>query len=315
MPSCPCPVVAILGPTGSGKSRLGTSLALRFQGEIVSCDALQVYQGMDIGTAKAPRLERGLLPHHLLDLKTPNEEFSAGDYQRLARRVLVEIRGRNRVPFVVGGTGFYFRALTDGFFEGPGRSPWLRSRLQRIVDRRGPRTLHAALSRVDPAAAGRIAPADAPRIIRAYEIYLMTGKTMTAWQQLPRDELRGFRWLKLGISWPREILYRRIDRRVEEMFEGGLVAEVQSLLARYSRDCVAFKAIGYRQVVEYLAGECSLESAKEDTKLESRRYAKRQLTWFRARGDIRWLEASGDATDLEPRATRLIADFLASGII
>jgi tRNA dimethylallyltransferase len=184
--------------------------------------------------------------------------------------------------------------------------------LRRIVTRRGPRILHAALTRVDHLAAARIAPADSARIIRAYEIYLMTGRTMTVWQQLPRDALRGFCWLKIGISWPREILYRRIDRRVEEMFESGLVAEVQSLLAGFSRDCVAFKAIGYSQIAEYLEGKCSLECARDDTKRESRRYAKRQLTWFRAQSAIHWLEATGDAADLEPRATRLIADFLGS---
>jgi tRNA dimethylallyltransferase len=312
MSSCSYPAIAILGPTGSGKSRLGASLALRFHGEIVSCDALQVYQGMDIGTAKATRQERALLAYHMLDLRTPSDDFSAGDYQRLARKALDEIRSRNRVPFVVGGTGFYFRALTEGFFEGPGRSPWLRARLRRIVDRRGSRSLHAALGRVDPTAAARIAPADSARIIRAYEIYLMTGKTMTCWQQRPRDALQGFRWLKLGISWPREILYQGIDRRVEEMFEGGFVEEVRSLLGRFSRNSQAFKAIGYRQIAEYLEGKCSLECAREDTKMESRRYAKRQLTWFRSKRDILWLEAAADLADLEPQSAHHIAEFLKS---
>jgi tRNA dimethylallyltransferase len=310
MPSPSYPAIAILGPTGSGKSRLGASLALRFRGEIVSCDALQIYQGMDIGTAKATRAERDVLPHHMLDLKLPSDDFSAGEYQRLARKALDEIRGRNRVPFVVGGTGFYFRALTEGFFESPGRSPWLRSRLQRIVARRGTLRLHAALRRVDPTAAARIAPADSARIIRAYEIYLMTGRTMTLWQQQPRVALQGFRWLKLGISWPREVLYRRIDRRVDEMFEGGFVEEVQSLLARFTRNCAAFKAIGYRQIAEYLEGERSLDSAREGTKQESRRYAKRQLTWFRGQRDLLWLEVTEDAADLETRSAHHIAEFL-----
>jgi tRNA dimethylallyltransferase len=310
MSTDPYPLIAILGPTGSGKSLLGSSLAARFRGEILSCDALQIYRGMDIGTAKATRAERDLLPHHMLDLREPCDEFSAGDYQRLARKALDEIRGRHRFPFVVGGTGFYFRALTEGFFEGPGRSPWLRARMQRIVARRGPCSLHAALRNVDPDAAARIARADAARIIRAYEIYLMTGRTMTAWQQRPRDALHGFRLLRLGISWPREVLYRRIDRRVEEMFESGFVAEVQTLLGRFSRECAAFKAIGYRQIAEHLEGKCSLDCAKETTKRESRRYAKRQLTWFRACGDTLWLEATRDPADLELRAAQLIAKFL-----
>ena len=304
------PAVAILGPTGSGKSGLAAALAKQFHGEIVSCDALQIYRGMDIGTAKASASERGALPHHMLDLRNPGEDFSAGDYQRIARRTLGEVRERGKVPFVVGGTGFYFRALTEGFFEGPGRSEWLRARMRKIVRRRGPARLHAALRNVDPASAARISPGDAARVVRAYEIFLVTGRTMTWWQQQPRDCLRDFRWLKLALAWPREILYRRIDRRVEEMVANGFVDEVRSLLAGYPRECHAFKAIGYRQFADYLEGQSSLESAIDDTKRESRRYAKRQLTWFRALDDIVWLECSNDQEIPLTRPAELLEDFL-----
>jgi tRNA dimethylallyltransferase len=306
------PAVAVLGPTGSGKSRLGLELALEFQGEIVSCDALQVYRGMDIGTAKASRAERARIPHHLLDLREPGDDFSAGDYQRLARDALRGIRDRNNIPFVVGGTGFYFRALTEGFFEGPGRSPWLRDRMRRIVNRRGPKWLHSALGNVDPAAAGRISPADSSRIIRAYEIYLVTGKAMTWWQQQPNDSLRGFRWLKLGILWPREKLYERINNRVDEMMAGGLVEEVRSLQSGYSRDFHAFKAIGYRQMADYLASRVPLDKAVEDTRLQSRHYAKRQLTWFRAMGDLIWIDGAQDWETIRKQALKLAGEFLRS---
>jgi len=310
MASTDYPAIAVLGPTGSGKSRLGMELALQFQGEIVSCDALQVYRGMDIGTAKASAQERSVLAHHMLDLREPGDDFSAGDYQRLAREALCTIRDRKRIPVVVGGTGLYFRALTEGFFQGPGRSLWLRARMRRIVERGGPKRLHAALRNVDPQAAARIPPADASRIIRAYEVYLVTGKTMSWWQQQPTEVLRGFRWLKLGIAWPREILYQRINRRVDEMFAGGFVEEVRRLQSGYPRHCHSFKAIGYRQIADFLDGKCSLESAVADTRLQSRHYAKRQLTWFRTKEDLVWLEGAPDWEMLKKRSEQLAAGFL-----
>lgn len=310
MPSAKYPVIAVLGPTGSGKSRLGMALAGQFHGEIVSCDALQVYRDMDVGTAKATPEERESVPHHMLDLRKPGDDFSAGDYQRFARQALSEICGRNRIPFVVGGTGFYFRALVEGFFEGPGRSEWLRSRMRHIVQRRGPRCLYGALRNVDPASADRISPADSSRILRAYEIYLVTGKTMTWWHQQPADSLHGFRWLTLGITWPRETLYTIINRRVDEMFAAGFVEEVQALLCRYPRESHAFKAIGYRQITDYLDGKCSLESAVESTKLDSRHFAKRQLTWFRNRAHLVWLEGTPDWESLQNQAIRKVEEFL-----
>jgi tRNA dimethylallyltransferase len=308
-----CAAIAIVGPTASGKTALGMALARRFHGEIVTCDALQVYRHMDIGTAKPGSDERAQIPHHLLDLREPCDDFSAGDYLRLGREALSSIRDHERIPLVVGGTGFYLRALTNGLFEGPGRSESLRSRMRRIVARRGPHTIHRALSRVDPVTAKKLAPADAERNIRAYEIYLLSGRSMHWWQSQPRDELKGFRWLKLGIEWPRTQLYARIDQRVEEMFRQGFVFEVQSLMARYPRDCHAFKAIGYRQIAHHLDGEWSLEQAIQDTQRESRRYAKRQMTWFRSDPEIIWLDATEGVNELLIRAAARVSQFLAPG--
>jgi tRNA dimethylallyltransferase len=286
------------------------ALAERFHGEILTCDALQVYRHMDIGTAKPTAEERERIVHHMLDLREPCDDFSAGDYLRLGREALNLIRARGRIPFVVGGSGFYLRALIQGLFEGPPRAEALRTRMRRIIARRGPKSIHAALRRVDPETAARLAPADAERNIRAYEIYLLTGRTMSWWQNQPKNELLQFRWLKLGIRWPRPQLYARIDRRVEEMFRQGFVGEVQTLIARFPRDCHAFKAIGYRQIVGHLEGKWNLEHAIADTQRESRRYAKRQLTWFRADPDIVWLDATLGPETLLVQASNAVAGFL-----
>jgi len=304
------PGIVILGPTASGKSRLGFALAGLFQGEIVSCDALQVYMQMDIGTAKASLAEQTLVPHHMLNIRYPDEDFSAGDYQRIARQAILEIRQRGHLAFVIGGSGFYLRALIEGLFEGPGRSESLRMRMRRIIQRKGPRILHRALQRVDPPSAARIAEKDAERIIRAYEVYLVSGKSMSWWQEQPRDALRGFRWLKLGIDLPREQLYRNIDRRVEEMFQAGFLEEVRWLLGKFPRSSQAFKAIGYRQVAEYLEGTISLEQALEETRKESRHYAKRQLTWLRSDRNILWLDGQTGFDELRQKASALISGFL-----
>jgi tRNA dimethylallyltransferase len=304
------PGIVILGPTASGKSRLAIALALQFQGEIVSCDALQVYRHMDIGTAKIPLSQQRGIPHHLLDIREPGEDFAAGDYQRLARDTIREIRARGRLPFVVGGTGFYLRALIDGLFNGPARSENLRIRMRRIIARKGPGFLHRALRRIDAPSADKIAETDAERIIRAFEVYLLSGKTMNWWQQQPRDSFRDFRWLKIGIDMPREQLYRRINRRVEEMFQDGLLEEVQFLMTKYSRTSHAFKAIGYRQAMQCLDGRYTREQAVEETQKESRRYAKRQLTWFRSDPEIAWLDGRLDSDTLQMEAAGLITPFI-----
>jgi tRNA dimethylallyltransferase len=307
------PAVAVLGPTGSGKSALALSIARSFRGEVINCDALQIYLGMDIGTAKASWEERLEIPHHLLDLRRPGEDFSAGDYLRAGRETLRRIQAKGTLPVIAGGTGFYFRALSKGLFEGPGRSEDLRVRMRRVLERRGSVRLHRALARVDPEAAGRISPADASRIVRAYEVFLLTGKPISCWQQQPTDQLTGFRWLKLAISWPREALYERIDRRVDTMIQRGFIEEVRELLRSYPPDSHAFKAIGYGQIAAFLEGRTKLEDAVEEIKRETRRYAKRQLTWFRAENGVRWLEGTLGADRIEAQAAELVSSFVRAG--
>ena len=304
--------IAVAGPTGTGKSRLGIMLARAFNGEIVGCDALQVYRRMNIGTAKVTPEEREGVPHHMIDIHDPDREFSAGDYQRQARQSINEISGRGRLPIVVGGTGFYLRALIDGLFEGPERSEELRARMRAIIQRKGTNILHRFLARIDPESAAKIAVNDADRIIRACEIYLVSGKNMSWWQSRPRDALKGYRWLKIGIDLPRELLYQRINLRVERMFENGLLDETRRLLEIYPATCPAFKAIGYRQSAEYIAGEITLAQAVESTQIESRRYAKRQLTWFRADSEIIWLRAENDheMDTMAENALRIVRDFI-----
>jgi tRNA dimethylallyltransferase len=297
------PGIVILGPTASGKSRLAISLALRLQGEIVNCDAFQIYRGMDIGTAKVSRAEQEQIRHHMLDLQDPDRDFSAGDYQRQAREVIRVIGDRGKLPFIVGGTGFYLRALIDGLFEGPARSKELRARMRKVIQRKGPQILHRALQRVDPESAERIAQMDAERIVRAYEVYLVSGKSMTWWQQQPRDAFRGYRWLKLGINLPRERLYERINQRVDEMFQRDLIGETRELLKKFSRDSQAFKAIGYRQAAATIEGKMTESEAIEETKKQSRHYAKRQLTWFRTDPSILWLDGK-----LEPKEFQKLAE-------
>jgi len=305
------PAIAIVGPTASGKSRLGIALAHAFQGEIVGCDALQVYRHMDIGTAKLTLREREGITHHMLDVADPDREFSAGEYQRLARAALGEISGRGRLPIVVGGSGFYLRALIEGLFEGPERSEELRTRMRAIIRHKGTAVLHRYLKRVDSESAARIAPNDADRIIRACEIRLVSGKNMSWWQNQPRDALTGYRWLKIGIDMPRDILYQRINLRVKRMFEDGLLDETRRFLDTYPATCPAFKAIGYRQAAEYLDGRITLEQAVENTQMESRRYAKRQLTWFRAAGDIIWLRLDDDFdADSNNHAASAVSDLI-----
>jgi tRNA dimethylallyltransferase len=304
------PGIVILGPTASGKTRLAIALAHQFQGEIVSCDALQVYRGMDIGTDKIPPAAQEGIRHHMLDVQDSDHDFSAGDYQRMAREVIREIHKCGHLPFVVGGSGFYLRALIDGLFEGPARSEELRQRMRKIIAHKGPAILHRALRRADPQSASKIAAMDGERIIRAYEVYLASGKSMNWWQQQPRDAFLGYRWLKIGVALPREQLYRRINQRVEEMYKGGLLEEVQKLLCNFPRTTQAFKAIGYRQAAEYLAGRISLPQAIEETQKESRHYAKRQMTWFRADADIIWLDGQLDSGELKGKAAEMINEFL-----
>ncbi len=287
-------LIALAGPTGSGKSALAVEAALVLGCEIVNCDSMQLYRRLNIGTAKPSDRQRSLVPHHLYDLIEPDEVYSAGRYMQEARGICRQIAGRGRTPLVVGGTGLYLRALLEGVFEGPGRTEGLRQRLHRIADRRGSDYLHRLLAKRDPEAAGRIAPADRIRLIRALEVFFATGAPISRLQpaRQPFDELS---IVKIGLNLPRSDLYARINRRVEEMFQSGLIEEVESLLRQgYSPDLKAFEALGYRAVVRFLKAEISLEEAVESTKQDTRRYAKRQMTWFRREPGMHWIPFAGE---------------------
>lgn len=295
--------VLLLGPTGSGKTALSLALGERFAGEIVSCDSVAVYRGMDIGSAKPTPAERARLPHHLIDVCAPNQPFTAGAYSRLARKALHEIASRRRLPLVTGGTGLYLRALTDGLFAGPERREDLRARLRRGSQKHGSTWLHRLLARLDPPSAVRIHAHDTPKLIRAIEVCLAARKPLS--QVLSRDPLTGFRLLRIGLNPPRQTLYDRLNRRCARIFEAGLVEETRALLARYG-PVPALNSLGYRQALAYMRGELSLPTAIEAAQQGHRNYAKRQLTWFRREPQVRWIEAFGD----DPKTFHSAADLI-----
>ena len=299
------PLLCLVGPTGSGKSDLAVQLALQFGGEIVNCDSLQFYQGLEIGTAKLPAAERAGIPHHLLDILRPDEVFTAGEYARQARPLLAEIAARGKLPIVCGGSGFYLRALLDGLFEGPAGDAAIRQRLVAIEARRGGR-LHRCLSRLDPASAQRIAAADVNKLVRALEVCLLERRAFSDLQaERGRVALSGFRLAILGLDPPRPMLYARIETRVREMFAGGLLEEIEALFASgYHSRTKAFEAVGYRQAALHLAGEATLDEAIEDTQRRTRNYAKRQWTWFRRDPRVHWLSGFGS----DPEVYRLAAE-------
>jgi tRNA dimethylallyltransferase len=289
------PVVAIVGPTASGKSALALAVARDRRGEIVSCDSLQVYRGLDVGSAKATAHERAMVPHHLLDVVEPDQDFSAADYARRARTAIDDITARGRLPVVAGGTGLYLRALRRGLFAGPSRDPDLRHRLEAIARRRGAARLHRLLARVDPDAAARIEVNDRGRVIRALEVYRASGRTLSAHhrEDAPVADLR--RWLVVGLDPPRDALRASVEARTRAMLAGGLIAEVRELLARFHGDLRPLRAIGYRQAVAVVRGAQTVEDAQRDIVKETMRYAKRQMTWFRHQEDVRWFREAADA--------------------
>jgi len=290
-------VLLLLGPTGSGKTALSLALAERFNGEIVSCDSVAVYRGMDVGSAKPSLEERARVPHHLIDVVDPNEPFTAGDYSRHARAALREIAGRGRLAIVTGGTGLYLRALTEGLFAGPGRQEGIRKRLRRSAQKRGSAWLHRLLTRLDSASAARIHANDAAKLIRAIEVCLAARKPMStifASGVLARDPLTGFRLLRIGLNPPRAELYDRLNQRCAEMFAAGLIAETRALLACYG-PVKALDSLGYRQALSVLVKGLSEKAAIAEAQQGHRNYAKRQLTWFRREVEVHWIEAFGDA--------------------
>lgn len=295
-------LVAIVGPTGAGKSELAIDLAESFGGEVVSFDALQVYRGLDIGTAKIPLSERRGIPHHLLDEVEPNEEFSAAKFVLRAVPVIEGIAARGKLPILVGGTGLYLRALREGLFEGPGRSPGVRERLGAIADRRGARALHRILRRWDPALAESIHENDRIRLVRGIEVYLTSGRRMSDLMGDRRRPLEGFQDILIGLRPDREVLKARVEARVLAMFSRGLVDEVRRLLLTHGAGSPGFKAIGYREVLLYLDSEIDVDRARTLTVRATTQYAKRQMTWFRREPEVRWFEGCGDDASVRTQA-------------
>jgi tRNA dimethylallyltransferase len=300
-------VVLLLGPTGSGKTALSLELAERFGGEIVSCDSVAVYRGMDVGSAKPAPEERTRAPHHLIDVADPDEPFTAGTYARAARAALDKIAARSRLPIVTGGTGLYLRALTEGLFAGPERSEELRDRLRNSAERLGSEWLHRILTRLDPERAKAVHANDTPKLIRAIEVCIAGRKPMT--ELLARDPLTGYRLLRIGLNPTRAALYDRLNQRCAAMFANGLVEETRQLLSRFG-PVKALDSLGYRQALAVVRGEASESEALAAAQQGHRNYAKRQLTWFRREPDVRWFEAFGD----DPGTVNAVCELVAANL-
>jgi len=309
------PLLAIVGPTAAGKSALALALAERLAGEIISCDSVQLYRGFDVGAGKTPPEQRLGIPHHLLDIAEPAQIFTAGDYRREALRVLGKVRARRRWPIVVGGTGLYLRALLLGLFEGPERSEKLRARLGNLVQRRGREFLHRLLRRLDPKAAARIHPRDTPKIIRAVEVRLLARQPMSALLERGRVGLRGFHVFKVGLCPDRKQLAQRINARVERMFATGLLEETRAFLARPEAARIkALGALGYRQAGAAVRGELSLSEAIREAQAATRRYAKRQMTWFRRESDVTWFAGFGDDPQIQTQVFEWLGQLRADAV-
>jgi tRNA dimethylallyltransferase len=309
------PIIAVVGPTASGKSDLGIELALRFDGEIINCDSVQVYQGIEIATAKVPHAERRGVPHHLLDFVPPEVNYTAGAWAGAAAEKIAEIEARGRLAILVGGTGFYLRALRQPFFPSPPTDPALRARLTNIRERRGAERLHKILARLDPASASRLQPRDWSRVQRALEVRLQTGAPLSLRQRArPAPPAAAARLRIFALSPPRAALYARIDERAGRHFEAGLIEEVRRLLdAGVPAASNALGAHGYRRVVEFIRGGRTRESALEQTRLDVRHYAKRQLTWFRREAGVEWFEGFGDSPEVQQLVAARVGQMLESG--
>jgi tRNA dimethylallyltransferase len=301
-------LVAVLGPTATGKSALAVSLARRYGGEIVSCDSTAVYRGFDIGTDKVPGHERGGVPHHMNDVADPLEEYSAARYAREAAAVIRDITARGRLPILAGGTGFYYRALTRGLFPGPGRDERLRQRLEAIAARRGVERLHRRLARVDPASAARIQPRDGKRIVRALEVYLLTGRPLTDHFAATESPLPEYRVIALALRLPAGLLAERIARRVAAQFDGGLLDEIRGLLAAgLPESAPPFGGLVYRQAFDHLRGVRDEAATRDLIVRENRRYARRQLIWFRKEPNLQWIDGAGEHPDTRIAAERMLS--------
>jgi tRNA dimethylallyltransferase len=294
-------LVAVVGPTGSGKTALALALAKRFSGEIVNCDSVAIYRDFNIGSAKPSAKERARAPHHLFDAIDPSHYMTAGEYARRARQVLDDIKQRGRTPIVVGGTGLYLRALLEGLFPGPERSEELRERLRARRQQRGAEWLHRILQRLDPQAAANIHPNDTPKVVRAIEVCLASRERMSELWKKGRDPLLGFRILRLGLNPERNALYTRINERARRMFDNGLVEETRRLLEKYP-GAWALSSLGYKQAAQYLRGEIDLKLAIWAAQQAHRNYAKRQMTWFRREPEVEWIRGFGDEARVQQEA-------------
>jgi tRNA dimethylallyltransferase len=305
-------LVAIVGPTATGKSALGIALAQRFAGEVVSCDSTAVYRGFDIGTDKVPLAERQGIPHHIIDVADPTEEYSAARYAREAAAAVPDITARGKLPILVGGTGLYYRALTRGLFAGPSRDEALRARLERIVTLRGPERLHRWLHRVDPDSASRIQLRDRKRLIRALEVYLLTGRPLTAHFASTAAPLPEYGIAAFALRIPAEMTAERVARRVDAQFEQGLLDEIRGLLAKgVPATARPFTGLVYRQALEHLQGVRDESATRELIVRENRRYSRRQLIWFRKEPNLQWIYAAGDRAQTQDEVARTLAAHLA----
>jgi len=301
-------VLAVLGPTASGKSALGLSLAERYGGEIVNCDSTAVYRGFDIGTDKPPRKERRGIPHHLIDIADPTEVYTAAQFAHDAAAVIGEVHGRKRLPILVGGTGFYYRALTRGLFPGPGADEALRARLNRVADLRGPEKLHRMLQRIDPQSAVRIMARDRKRLVRALEVYFTTGRPLTSHFRDTASPIADCEVIPIAIKLPAALTAERVARRVDHQFARGIVDEVKGLLAGgVPPEARPFGGLVYRQVMEMLRGVRDEASTRALITQENRRYARRQLIWFRKEPNLMWFDGPGERADTLSRVEEALA--------
>jgi tRNA dimethylallyltransferase len=320
-------LVVLLGPTASGKTSLSMLLAGEFDGEIVSCDSVAVYRGLEIGSAKPSREQRSRVPHHLIDVVSIEQPYTAGDYSRAARSAIAGIVRRGKLPIVTGGTGLYLRALLSGLFAGPKRSDPLRSRLRQKAEQHGTEYVYRILKRLDPVSAGRIHSNDLPKVVRAIEVSLAGGQPMSQAWQSGRDPLTGYRILRIGLDPIREQLYTRINLRARQMFEDGLIEETRDLLAKYVEQRPpgwqgappaldgplppALGSLGYCQAVDFLRGALTREQAVAAASQGHRNYAKRQLTWFRREPGVTWLRGFGDDPAIGEEAIRQVRNYKA----
>ena len=306
------PLIAILGPTATGKSALALALAERHGGEIINCDSTAVFRGFDIGTDKMATGDRRGIPHHLIDIADPTEEYTAAQFARDAALVIRDIHARGKLPILAGGTGFYFRALTRGLFPGPGRDVALRGRLESMADRRGVGFVHRMLTRVDPASGLRIQPRDLKRMVRALEVFFLTGRPLTAHFADTASPIPDVEVLAIGLRMPAEVISDRVTRRVDEQFARGLLDEIRTLLDRgIPESARPFGGLVYRQALEHLHGVRDEASTRALIAQENRRYARRQLIWFRKEPNLSWFDGPGESAATIAAVMHLVDTYVA----